>query len=85
MPTVTKDDIATNYPLPVYSYKVEIEGSTIGFSEVSGLNLAFETTTYKESLHAGQAQATPNIMYMPSQIQAVTISLKKGLIKIKVA
>ena len=40
----TKDDIRKTYPLPVYNYKVEIDGQTVGFSEVSGLTTAYETT-----------------------------------------
>ena len=83
MATVTKDDITTHYPLPVYSYKVDIDGETAAFSEVSGLTVAFEKTTYKESLYDGQSQGGPNIMHMPSQPTEVNISLKKGLVKAK--
>jgi phage tail-like protein len=83
MPTVTKDDIAANYPLPVYSYKVDIDGETVAFSEVSGLNLSFETTTYKESLYDGQTQGGPNVMAMPAQLSEVKVTLKKGLVKAK--
>ena len=46
---MTKEQIKTTYPLPVYNYKVEIDGKTIGFSEVSGLSAGYETTTYVES------------------------------------
>ena len=34
---LSKDDIKTAYPLPVYNYKVEIGSDTVAFSEVSGL------------------------------------------------
>lgn len=81
MPT-EKQYIADNYPLPVYSYKVEVGGETIAFSEVSGLSLNFETTTYKESI-SYNGQAGPNVMYMPAQLSAVNLSLKKGLVKSK--
>lgn len=46
---LSKDDVKTAYPLPVYNYKVEIGSDTVAFSEVSGLNVSYETTTYKES------------------------------------
>jgi len=46
---LTNAQIKTDYPLPVYTYRVEIAGAAIGFSEVSGLSISYETTTYKES------------------------------------
>jgi phage tail-like protein len=76
----TTADIKTNYPLPVYNYKVEIGTTAIAFSEVSGLSIGYETTTYKESPTAA-GKAGPSIYYMPSQPQAVNISLKKGLVR----
>ena len=84
---VTKDQIKTNYPLPVYNYKVDIVAdsgtATVAFSEVSGLSLEYETITYKES-QTETALNGPNIMYMPTGIpQPVNISLKKGLVKAK--
>ena len=77
---LTKAQIKTDYPLPIYNYRVDINGESISFSEVSGLELSFETTTYKESFATG-GKVGPNIMYMPGQIQPVNISMKKGLVK----
>ncbi len=76
---VTKDDIKTNYPLPVYNYRVEIGSDAVGFSEVSGLSTSFETTTYKESPVESGAPG-PRVMIMPAQSAAPTISLKKGMV-----
>ena len=50
---LTKDQIKTTYPLPVYNYKVEIDGNTVGFSEVTGLSIGYETATYVESGTSG--------------------------------
>ena len=36
---LTKEQIATDYPLPVYNYRVNIADETIAFSEVSGLDI----------------------------------------------
>lgn len=77
---LTKEQIRTDYPLPIYNYRVDINGVSISFSEVSGLELSFETQTYKESF-AVSGKVGPNIMYMPGQIQPVNISMKKGLVK----
>jgi len=79
MATLTAD-IKQSYPLPVYNYKVEIDGVAVSFSEISGLSIAFETTTYKESPTAS-GQLGPTILYMPAQRQGVNISLRKGLVR----
>ena len=80
---LTKDQIKTAYPLPVYNYRVEIstasENLAIAFSEVSGLSLGFETTTYKES-PVESGTAGPLRMYMPAQISPVNLTLKKGVV-----
>ena len=77
---LSKDDIKASYPLPVYNYKVNIEGETIAFSEVSGLSMSFETITYKESKTA-EPGAGPNVMIMPGQPATPTITLKKGYVR----
>ena len=77
---VSPDDIATAYPLPVYNYRVEIGGDSIAFSEVSGLSIGYETTTYKESPVASGAPG-PRTMHMPAQPTPTTVSLKKGVVR----
>jgi phage tail-like protein len=73
-------DIKASYPLPVYNYKVEIDGVAVAFSEVSGLSISHETTTYKESPTAS-GQIGPTILYMPAQRSGVNITLRKGLVR----
>lgn len=77
---LTKDQIKTDYPLPVYNYKVDVDNVTIGFSEISGMELAFDTITYKESPIASGKRG-PNIMHMPGVPTPFNISLKKGFVK----
>jgi phage tail-like protein len=77
---LTKSEIITAYPLPSYNYRVEIAGVAVGFSEVTGLSIKRDTTTYKESPIAGAAPG-PVVMNMPAQRTAPTITLKKGLVK----
>jgi phage tail-like protein len=74
---LTKEQIAKTYPLPVYNYKVEIDGETVGFSEVSGLSVSYETTSYTESPVSGSG---PRWMNMPGQSKSATVTLKKGLV-----
>lgn len=77
---LSKDDIKTAYPLPVYNYKVEIGGQAIAFSEVSGLSIGYETTTYKESPVASGSPG-PRVMRMPAQPKDAVVTLKKGVMR----
>lgn len=77
---LAKSEIKTAYPLPVYNYRVEIAGVAVGFSEVSGLSIRRETTTYKESPTAGGAPG-PVVFRMPAQAANPTITMKKGLVR----
>ena len=76
---VSKDSIKSNYPLPSYNYKVNIGGETIAFSEVSGLNIGYEEITYKQSRVDGSIG--PEIMQMPGQATAASLSLSKGYVR----
>ncbi len=75
-------DIKAAYPLPVYNYKVDIGKDTIAFSEVSGLSIAYETTTYKES-NTESGKKSPRVFHMPAQMTQTTLTLKKGLVPAK--
>jgi phage tail-like protein len=77
---LSKEDIKMAYPLPVYNYRVEIGGQSIGFSEVSGLSIAYETFVYKESPTEASAPG-PRVMRMPAQGTDTKITLKKGLVR----
>ncbi len=77
---LTKDEIKTAYPLPVYNYKVEIAGAAVAFSEVSGLGISYDVTTYKESPVESGAPG-PRVMRMPAQQTDVKITLKKGVVR----
>jgi len=76
---LSKTEIKAAYPLPVYNYRVEIGSNTVAFSEVSGLSIGYETTTYKESPVESGAPG-PRVMHMPAQATPTKITLKKGLV-----
>jgi phage tail-like protein len=78
----SKADTKIAYPLPAYNYKVDIGKDTIAFSEVSGLNITYQKTTYKES-PAEAGKIGPRSFYMPAQLDAETLTLKKGLVPAK--
>jgi phage tail-like protein len=77
---LSKESIQTDYPLPVYNYRVEIGGETVSFTEVSGLSISYETSTYKESPTASGVPG-PRVLIMPSQRQQPTITFKKGIVR----
>lgn len=77
---VSKDDIKTTYPIPVYNYRIEIGSDAVAFSEVSGLSVSYETTTYKES-PVESGIPGPRVMHMPAQSSAATVTLKKGIVR----
>lgn len=76
---LAKEDIKTAYPLPIYNYRVEIGNDTVAFSEVSGLSIGYEKTTYKES-PTESGSPGPRVMHMPAQKTAPTVTLKKGVV-----
>ena len=78
----TQEDIKATYPLPVYNYKVDIGQDTVAFSEVSGLNIGYETTVYKES-NTEPGKISPRVFRMPAQASNVTLTLKKGIVPAK--
>ena len=77
---LSKEDIRNQYPLPVYNYRVEIGGEAVAFSEVSGLSISYETSTYKESPTAGGTPG-PRMMLIPGQRASAKVTLKKGLVR----
>lgn len=66
------------YPLPAYNYRVTIlnEGKSeaIGFSEVSGLTVAYDPVTYRDGFSFAMGHAT-----IPGMAKPVSVTLKRGL------
>ena len=79
---LNRDQIIKNYPLPAYNYRVDIGTDTIAFTEVSGLEIVYDTVVYSESPTVA-GQAGPVWMAMPAVPKMVTLTLKKGYVKAK--
>jgi phage tail-like protein len=73
-----KEQVKTTYPLPVYNYRVTVGDSAIGFSEVSGLNIAYEPVTYKHGL-----SFVMGVKIIPGMRQPIKLTMKKGVVKEK--
>lgn len=77
---VTTNQIKSTYPLPAYNYRVEIGATAVAFTEVTGLSVGFEKTTYKES-PVERGAAGPRTFHMPAQPTPATVTLKKGVVR----
>ena len=75
-----KTDIKNSYPLPIFNYKVTIykddDANVIGFSEVDGLSVEYESVTYKHGLSFVMGSKI-----IPGQRQAINITMKRGIVK----
>ena len=78
--SLTKSEIKNRYPLPSYNYKVSIDGEIIAFSQVSGLSMGYEVSTYKES-PVESGIPGPVTMKMPAQSSDISITLQKGVVR----
>lgn len=73
---LTPAQIKQHYPLPAYNYRVDIGGTAIACSEVSGLTVQYEPITYKHGLSWKKGAE-----HMPGQKQPARITLRRGLTK----
>lgn len=73
---LTKPEIKTKYPLPVYNYQVTLGGTTVAFSEVSGLQMQREPITYRQGL---SFLAGPQLIR--GLVSTVTVTMKRGISK----
>lgn len=75
----SKDKIKVAYPLPVYNYRVtlQIGGKpvVVGFSEVTGLSVEYESVTYKHGLSFLSGD-----QIIPGMRQPVKLTLKRGIV-----
>ena len=74
--TLKQDKIKASYPLPVYNYRVTIGSQTLGFSEVSGLSVEYETVTYKHGFSFAMGAKI-----IPGMRQPTKLTLKRGVVQ----
>ena len=63
------------YPLPVFHFQVEWGGTTIGFSEVSGLSVEVQPIEYRDG-----ASPQYSVVKMPGIPKFSNITLKRGVV-----
>ena len=64
------------YPLPVFHFKVEWGGSTMAFSEVTGLNIEVQVIEYRDGLSPDYSTVK-----MPGMKKYGNITLKRGVVE----
>jgi len=65
------------YPLPVYNFRVTVSGTTVSFSEVSGITLEYEFVTYKHGFSFWEGERFKK--YYDKKF--IPVTLKKGIVK----
>ena len=73
--TLTVDNIRKTFPLPTYNYKVRFGPDSYAFSQASGLNLQYDTITYRHGLSWFEGETQ-----MPGRQQALNITLERGVV-----
>ncbi len=73
----TPEEIKNSYPIPVFYYRVTINGDdSHAFSEVSGLSMEYETITYRDGLSYKEGAK-----YMPGLESPINVTLQKGIVR----
>ena len=72
---VAKADQWSGYPLAAYNFRVDLDGQTVTFSEVTGLKIEYETTTYRHGLSFFEGEDI--VRYRLGKYAPIT--LKKGI------
>lgn len=67
------EDIRARYPVPVFNFIVNIDGDTIAFSSVSGLNITYPKITYRDGMRG--------LFQMPGLYEPPEITLSRGVVR----
>jgi phage tail-like protein len=73
---LSSNEIAATYPLPAYNYRVDVEGISMSFAQVSGIQIERDTLTYRHGLSYWEGEAIRsyrNNSYIP-------VTLRKGVV-----
>lgn len=73
----TKKQQKAAYPLPAYNFRVDVGGTTMSFSQVSGVSVEYETVTYRHGLTFMEGESIKLYRYD----KYVPITLKRGTVR----
>ena len=66
--------INSDYPITAFRYTAKIGDDDVAFSEISGLNIGYETTEYKEATSDGI-----RTLQVVGQRDVPTVTMKRGI------
>jgi phage tail-like protein len=69
-----QETINSEYPITAFRYSAKIGDDDIAFSEISGLNISYETTEYKEATTDGI-----RTLQVVGQRDVPTVTMKRGI------
>lgn len=72
----TKESQRLRYPLPVYNFRVTVDGQAMSFAEVSGIAVNYESVTYRHGLSFLEGERIQTFAYD----RFMPITLKRGTI-----
>lgn len=67
------EQVAAEYPIPVYRFVVSVGEEQISFKSVFGLDIKFDSVDYRDSID--------NLYFMPGLRQKVSLTLSKGVFR----
>lgn len=67
----------SSYPLPVYNFRVTVDGVPMSFSQVSGISLEHDKVTYRHGLSAWEGEGIKKYRIN----KYVPVTMKKGTVK----
>jgi len=73
----SKEHQDATYPLMAYNFRVTIDGTSMSFSEVSGLNREHKTLTYRHGFSQWEGEDIVKFRYDTW----VSITMKRGMVK----
>ncbi len=72
----TKDFEKKNYPLPAYSFLVQVDQTVMSFSDVSGISADYDKVTYRTGLSTWEGEAIKTFNFG----SFISVTLKRGVI-----
>lgn len=65
------------YPLPVYNFRVTVDGQAMSFSEVSGIQIEYESVTYRHGLSFWEGERIKTFRFD----SFISVTLKRGVMR----
>ncbi len=72
----TRQTLRRSYPLPVYNFRVSVDGAAMSFAEVSGIAVSYDDVTYRHGLSFSEGEEITTFSYD----SFLPITLRRGTV-----